>query len=62
MPHANDFEIEMALAFCRHCPVRLECLRDGANDQWSIRGGFTAGQRETSRRHQARRRLEGAVS
>ena len=59
MPHAPEAEIEEALAFCRRCPVRLECLRDGATDQWSIRGGLTARERESSRRYQARmRRLE----
>lgn len=57
LPHANEVEIEEALAFCRRCTVRVECLEDGNDDKWSIRGGLTAAQRESSRRYQAHRRM-----
>lgn len=50
---AHDVEIEAALEFCRRCQVRTQCLADGHDDRWSIRGGLTAGERWSSRKRQA---------
>lgn len=38
-----------AKAICERCPVRLDCLTYGINDDWGIYGGLTAAERRTLR-------------
>lgn len=43
---------KFALATCRSCPVREDCLEDELRyaDQWGVRGGYTARDRSRMNR------------
>jgi len=44
----DDEHTGEAVAICKTCPVRFECLSDAiSNDeQWGVRGGMTVSQRQ----------------
>ena len=53
-----------ATRLCAGCPVRAACLADelrhGVSHQWGVRGGLTAGQRQTLIRSQREQNGEAA--
>jgi WhiB family redox-sensing transcriptional regulator len=58
-PERGDvFSVHVALAVCKHCPVREPCLDEAValGDDIGIRGGMTPAQRAAWRR---RRQLAG---
>tara|TARA_R110002126_G_scaffold54261_2_gene146829 strand:- start:434 stop:703 length:270 start_codon:yes stop_codon:yes gene_type:complete len=42
--------VEQARAICEPCPVRVECLSYGIDEQYGIYGGYTASERLHIRR------------
>lgn len=59
-PSREDlWKIALAKQICAGCPVAAECIADGVDDEWSIRGGLVASQRKPMRA--ARLRAEGVA-
>lgn len=53
------WKIALARQICSGCSVAAECIADGENDEWSIRGGLVASQRMPMK--WARLRSEGVA-
>lgn len=52
-----------AMWACRlDCPIRVQCLAQGFDEQYGVRGGYTAGQRRAVRREQERRKREAGAA
>lgn len=45
-----------AVKVCQGCPVREQCLDDGLDELWGVRGGMSENQRKALRRVRNRRR------
>lgn len=37
----DSYQREQALQVCRHCPVKVDCLKAGKDEEFGIWGGFT---------------------